>query len=58
MTHCDFPTHIQVLNDNGGKFLVGGGITYADICVASILQGVSKKFPDVWTTVRTYEHIF
>ena len=47
-----------MLNDNGGKFLVGGGITYADICVASILQGVSKKFPDVWTTVRTYEHIF
>jgi len=41
----------KVLNDNGGKFLVGGGITYADICVGSILHGVSKKFPDVWSQV-------
>ena len=30
---------------------MGGGITYADICVASILHGVSKRFPDVWSQV-------
>ena len=38
------------MKDN--KFLVGGRITYADICVASALLGISKEFPDIWSKVR------
>ena len=34
----------KVLNDNGGKFMVGAGITYADICFGSALHGVRKRF--------------
>ena len=32
------------LNDNSGKFMVGAGITYADICFGSALHGVRKRF--------------
>ena len=32
------------LNDNGGKFMVGAGITYADICFGSALHGIRKRF--------------
>ena len=38
------------MKDN--KFLVGGRITYADICVASALHGISKEFPDIWSKVQ------
>ena len=41
----------KILDDNGGKFLVGGEITYADICVGSALHSVREKFPDVLSQV-------
>ena len=41
----------QILKDK--KFLVGGRISYADICVASALHGISKEFPDIWSKVTS-----
>ena len=33
---------------------MGSGITYADICVASTLDGVIRGLPDVWTKVSNF----
>ena len=34
----------DALRGKGGKFMVGAGITYADICFGSALHGVRKRF--------------
>ena len=37
----------EALKDNGGQWLVGGDITYADICMAQLLDTIDKKHPGV-----------
>ena len=34
----------DALRGKGGKFMVGAGITYADICFGSALHGIRKRF--------------
>ena len=35
----------QTLKDNGGNWLVGGGLTYADIMLAGLLGMLEKRHP-------------
>jgi glutathione S-transferase len=48
----DFPAFMKnmakALEDNGGQYLVGSGLTYADIGLATILYGVTKRFGGAW----------
>merc|ERR1712061_499784 len=37
----------EALKDNGGQWLVGGDLTYADICMAQLLDTIDKKHPGV-----------
>merc|ERR1712088_88336 len=37
----------QALTDNGGQWLVGGGVTYADIMLAGLLGMLDKRHPGV-----------
>ena len=37
----------EALKDNGGQWLVGGDLTYADIMMAVILDIIDKKNPGV-----------
>ena len=37
----------QALKDNGGQWLVGGDITYADIMLAGLLGMLDKRHPGV-----------
>jgi glutathione S-transferase len=36
------------LKDNGGKWLVGKDLTYADLHLASVIHRVTSKFGDQW----------
>ncbi len=52
MKNEDFPAFLKnftkALKDNGGKFLVGGELTYADIGLATVLFGVANRFGEGW----------
>ena len=37
----------QALKDNGGEWLVGSSVTYADLCLAGLLSMLDQRHPGV-----------